>query len=191
MLKPLRLRILSPLFPWLLCIGTCAAADVRLPSYTLHAGDHILVGIYDDPKMKPVEVVVTPDGRFSFPLVGTVVAAGKDVDQLRSELETRLRRYVTAPVVTLTVTDVRGNVAYVIGQVNKPGEFIMNPRLTILQALSLAGGFNPYAKVDRILVIRNSVTGQQVLKFRYGDIAGGNNLDQNVELDSGDVVVVP
>jgi polysaccharide biosynthesis/export protein len=190
MLKQLRLRI-PPLLLWLICAGTCAAADVGMPSYRLHAGDHILVGIYDDPKMKPVEVVVTPDGRFSFPLVGTVVAAGKDVDQLRTELETRLRRYVTAPVVTLTVTDVRGNVGYVIGQVNKPGEFVMNPGLTILQALSLAGGFNPYAKVDRILVIRSSPAGQQVLRFRYGDIAGGNHLEQNVQLESGDVVVVP
>lgn len=191
MFKHARQILLARCLLCTICAGSCAAAEVGLPSYTLHAGDHLLVGVYDDPKMKPVDVVVTPDGRFSFPLIGTVIADGKTVDDLRTELETRLRKYITAPVVTLTVTDVRGNVAYVIGQVNKPGEFVMNPRLTILQALALAGGFNPYAKLDRILVIRSSPAGQQVLRFRYGDIAGGDRLEQNVQLESGDVVVVP
>jgi polysaccharide export outer membrane protein len=89
------------------------------------------------------------------------------------------------------LTDVKGNVAYVIGQVSKPGVIVMNPAVNVLQALSIAGGGNPYAKMDNIIVIRNSVGGQRVLNFRYGAVASGKDLQQNVTLESGDVVVVP
>ncbi len=159
--------------------------------YKIHAGDQLLVGVYDDPKMPPTTVTVTPDGKFSFPLIGVLVAGGKTPDQLRVEMETKLRKFVAEPVVTVTLTDVKGNVAYVIGQVTKPGAIVMNPAVNVLQALSIAGGGNPYAKLDSIIVIRNSVAGQRVLNFRYGQVASGKNLEQNVQLEGGDVVVVP
>jgi polysaccharide export outer membrane protein len=82
-------------------------------------------------------------------------------------------------------------VAYVIGQVNKPGAIVMNPAVNILQALSIVGGGNPYAKLDSIIVIRNSPGGQRVLNFHYGQVSSGRSLEQNVQLESGDVVVVP
>jgi polysaccharide biosynthesis/export protein len=82
-------------------------------------------------------------------------------------------------------------VAYVIGQVLKPGAIPMNPTINVLQALSVAGGANPYAKLDSIIVIRGTSSGQQVLNFRYGQVSAGKNLEQNIELESGDVVVVP
>lgn len=168
-----------------------AGADVGPAEYKLHGGDHIVVGVYDDPKMPPLDTTIAPDGKFSFPLIGTVVAAGKTVDQVRSEMEGRLRKFITEPVVTLAVTEVKGNVGYVVGQVNKPGSFIMNPSVNVLQALSLAGGGNPYAKLDNIIVIRSSPAGQRVLHFHYSQVASGRDLDQNVQLESGDVVVVP
>ena len=170
---------------------TCAAADVGPMDYKLHAGDRIIVGVYDDPKMPPLDITIAPDGKFSFPLVGTVLASGRTVDQIRSEMEGKLRKYITEPVVTLAVAEVKGNVGYVVGQVNKPGQFIMNPSVNVLQALSIAGGGNPYAKLDGIIVIRNSPSGQRVLNFRYSQVASGKNLEQNVQLESGDVVVVP
>jgi polysaccharide export outer membrane protein len=159
--------------------------------YKIHAGDTLLVGVYDDPKMPPIPVTVTPDGKFSFPLIGILLAGGKTPDQLRIEMENKLRKYVAEPVVTVTITDVKGNVAYVIGQVTKPGAIVMNPAINVLQALSIAGGGNPYAKLDSIIVIRNSVAGQRVLNFRYGQVSSGKNLEQNVQLERGDVVVVP
>jgi polysaccharide export outer membrane protein len=159
--------------------------------YRIHAGDTLLVGVYDDPKMPPITVTVTPDGKFSFPLIGILMAGGKTPDQLRVEMENKLRKYVAEPVVTVTITDVKGNVAYVIGQVTKPGAIVMNPAINVLQALSIAGGGNPYAKLDSIIVIRNSVGGQRVLNFRYGQVSSGKSLEQNVQLESGDVVVVP
>ena len=159
--------------------------------YKIHGGDRLLVGVYDDPKMPPMDITVTPDGRFSFPLIGSLNAGGKTPEQLRVEMETKLRKFVAEPVVTVTVTEVKGNVAYVVGQVLKPGPIVMNPSVNVLQALSTAGGGNPYAKMDSIIIIRNSPGGQRVLNFRYGQVSGGHNLEQNVELESGDVVVVP
>jgi polysaccharide export outer membrane protein len=80
---------------------------------------------------------------------------------------------------------------YVIGQVNKPGAFVMNPQINVLQALSIAGGTTPFAAVNDIIVIRSSKTGQRVLPFRYNEVSKGRNLEQNVLLESGDVVIVP
>src|SRR5215472_2229588 len=85
--------------------------------YRIHAGDQLTVGIYDDPKMPPMQVTVTPDGKFTFPLIGIVMAGGKTPEQLRVEMETKLRKYVSEPVVTVSIQDIKGNVAYVIGQV--------------------------------------------------------------------------
>jgi len=159
--------------------------------YRIHAGDQLLVGVYDDPKMPPITITVTPDGKFSFPLIGILMAGGKTPEQLRVEMETKLRKFVAEPVVTVSITEVKGNVAYVIGQVSKPGVIVMNPAVNVLQALSIAGGGNPYAKMDSIIVIRNSAAGQRIMNFRYGQVASGKSLEQNVQLESGDVVVVP
>ena len=159
--------------------------------YKIHAGDQLLVGVYDDPKMPPITITVTPDGKFSFPLIGILMAGGKTPEQLRLEMETKLRKFVAEPVVTVSITEVKGNVAYVIGQVSKPGAIVMNPAVNVLQALAIAGGGNPYAKMDSIIVIRNSAAGQRIMNFRYGQVASGKSLEQNVQLESGDVVVVP
>jgi polysaccharide export outer membrane protein len=168
------------------------AADAGVAGYKLHAGDKILVGLYDDEKLPASEIVIAPDGTFSFPIIGEVQAGGKTTAQVRADVEKRLAKYVSDPVVTLVVTEVKGNVAYVVGQVNKPGQFVMNPTMNVLQAISMAGGANPYAKLDSIIIIRTGSNGsQQVLPFRYGLVSAGKSLEQNIELESGDVVVVP
>jgi polysaccharide biosynthesis/export protein len=120
-----------------------------------------------------------------------LVVGGKTVEQIRAELEGRLKKYISDPIATVIVTDVKGNVVYVIGQVTKPGAMTMNPTINVLQALSIAGGGNPYAKLDGIIIIRSSGGTQRVLPFRYGQVASGKDLQQNIELESGDVVVVP
>jgi polysaccharide export outer membrane protein len=162
-----------------------------LPDYHLHPGDKVIVGVYDDPKLLPQEITVTPDGKISYPLAGEIIAGGKTVEQVRLELQEKLKKYISDPIATVIVTDTKGNVVYVIGQVNKPGSIIMNPTINVLQALSIAGGGNPYAKLDGIIVIRSSPSGQRVLPFRYGAVSSGKDLAQNVQLESGDVVVVP
>lgn len=160
--------------------------------YRLQAGDKLHVSVWKELEMQK-EIVITPDGKISFPLAGEISAAGRSVADVRKDIETRLKKYIPEPVVTVTVIQVAGNVAYVIGQVAKPGAIIMNPTVTVLQALSIAGGGTPFAKMDGIIVIRGSQSAgsQRVLPFRYGQVSEGKNLQQNVVLESGDVVVVP
>ncbi len=167
------------------------AAEPGVLDYRLHAGDRILVGVYDDEKLPAKEISIAPDGVFAFPMIGEVSAGGKTTAQVRADMEQRLKKYISEPVVTLVVTEVHGNVSYVVGQVNKPGQLIMNPGINVLQAISMAGGTNPYAKLDSIIILRNSRTGQQVLPFHYAAVTAGKNLEQNIQLESGDVVVVP
>jgi polysaccharide export outer membrane protein len=94
-------------------------------------------------------------------------------------------------VVTVSIQEIKGNKIYVIGQVNKPGEFIMNPSVDVMQALSMAGGTTPFAALGDIVILRRTPTGKQALPFRYNDVVKGKRLDQNIDLQSGDVVVVP
>lgn len=162
-----------------------------LPDYKVHPGDKLIVGVYDDPKLMPQEITVTPDGKIAYPMVGEMVAGGKTVEQIRLELAAKLKKYISDPIPMILVTAVNGNVVYVIGQVTKPGVIVMNPTINVLQALSIAGGGNPYAKLDSIIVIRSSSGGQRTLPFKYGQVASGKDLEQNVQLESGDVVVVP
>ncbi len=170
--------------------NACASAQ-SVPDYKIHPGDKLIIGVYDDPKLLPQEITVSPDGKISYPLAGVMMAGGKTVEQVRTEMEVRLKKYISDPIATVIVTDTKGNVVYVIGQVLKPGQLVMNPTINVLQALSMAGGGNPYAKLDGIIVIRTTPTGQRILPFKYGQVAAGKDLAQNVDLESGDVVVVP
>jgi polysaccharide export outer membrane protein len=170
---------------------SATARAQTIPDYRVHPGDKLMVGVYDDPKLLPLELTVAPDGKISYPLAGVLVVAGKTVEQIRAELEARFKKYISDPIATVIVTDVKGNVVYVIGQVTKPGAMTMNPTINVLQALSIAGGGNPYAKLDGIIVIRSSGGTQRVIPFRYGQVASGKDLTQNIALESGDVVVVP
>jgi polysaccharide export outer membrane protein len=169
-----------------------AAAQATAPGYPLHPGDKLIVGVYDDPKLLPQEITITPDGSITYPMVGELMVGGKTTAQVRAELEAKLKKFISEPIAFVLVTDVKGNVAYVVGQVNKPGQIVMNPSINVLQALSMAGGGNPYAKLDSIIVIRTAAGGvQRVLPFKYGQVTAGKDLQQNIVLESGDVVVVP
>jgi polysaccharide export outer membrane protein len=176
----------------LLSASLNAAAQTASPGYTLHPGDKLVVGVYDDPKLLPQEITVTPDGSITYPMVGELAVGGKTTGQVRIELESKLKKFISEPIAIVLVTDVKGNVAYVVGQVNKPGQIVMNPSINVLQALSMVGGANPYAKLDSIIVIRTAPGGvQRVLPFKYGQVSSGKDLQQNIVLESGDVVVVP
>jgi polysaccharide export outer membrane protein len=172
-------------FPSVQIFAQAASTD-----YTLHAGDKIEVSVWKEVDLQR-QVIVRPDGRFSFPLAGELQAAGRTSSEIRLEIENRLKAFIPEPVVTVTVLEVGGNRIYVIGQVKKPGTFVMNPQLNVVQALSLAEGTTPFAKLDDIIVIRSTGGAQRVLPFRYSQIASGKGLEQNILLESGDVVLVP
>ncbi|HVW69525.1 MAG TPA: polysaccharide biosynthesis/export family protein [Steroidobacteraceae bacterium] len=163
---------------------------VTLADYRLNPGDKIDVSVWKETEMQK-SLIIAPDGKIGFPLAGEVVAAGHTIGEVRAELVNRLKKYIPEPVVTVSLTANEGNRVFVIGQVNKPGMFGMNPQLNVLQALSLAGGGTPFAKLDSIIILRQTPSGQRVANFRYSQVSRGEHLEQNVTLESGDVVVVP
>ena len=176
----------------LILVAGAVAAPVTAQEagYTVKPGDTLMVAVWKEPELQG-DVLVTPDGAFTFPLVGTVDARGKTVTQLQQLVTERLQKYISEPVVTVSVKDIKGNKVYVIGQVNRPGEFIVNPRVDVMQALSMAGGTTPFASLGNIIVIRRSAGEQQALRFDYTDVVKGRNLQQNIDLVAGDVLVVP
>ncbi len=175
---------------FLLAIPLASLAQAVDTDYKLHAGDSITVSVWKELELQR-KVIIRPDGRFSFPLAGEVQAAGRSADQVRIDIESQLKKYIPEAVVAVMVEDVAGNRVYVIGQVNKPGMYVMNPQLTVIQALSLAGGGTPFAKLDKISVIRGTGTSQKTMEFRYDQVVEGKSLQQNISLESGDVVLVP
>ena len=158
--------------------------------YLVKPGDTLLISVWKEEDLRQ-EVLIAPDGGFSFPLAGNLSAAGKSVSTISKEVSARLQRYIPDLVVTVMITAINGNKIYVIGQVNNPGTFVMNPQIDVMQALSMAGGTNAFASLNDIKIIRRTASGQRVLPFRYNDVARGRDLSQNIMLESGDVVIVP
>lgn len=159
-------------------------------SYKVLAGDVLQITVWKEEDLQG-EVLVRPDGAFSFPLCGDISARDQSVVELQQEITERLSRYISNPVVTVAVAQVLGNRVYVIGQVNRPGVFVVNPQVDVLQALSMAGGTTPFADLNEIKIFRRAGNTQQALPFRYDEVSKGKNLGQNFILKSGDVVIVP
>ena len=170
--------------------GASPSAAQALPDYKLSPGDQIEVSVWKEPELSKT-VIVRPDGKFSYPLAGEITAASKTVSQVQSEITARLKQFIPEPVVTAALTVLDGNRIYVIGQVGKPGTYVMNPRLNVLQALAVAGGMTPFANADGIMVMRGIGAQQRILRFRYGDVSKGRDVEQNIQLEAGDVVIVP
>lgn len=164
-------------------------ANPRMP-YTINPGDLLEISVWKEPDMQR-QVLVRPDGAFSFPLSGDIVAEGRTVEAIRQELTNQLEAYIPDLVVTVTVAEVRGNKIFVFGQVKTPGEFIVNPRVDVIQALSIAGGVTPFAQLNSIKILRRRNGEQSIFQFRYSDIVKGQNLEQNILLEVGDIVLVP
>jgi polysaccharide export outer membrane protein len=137
------------------------------------------------------EVVVRPDGMISFPLVGDVPAAGRTVEELRLDVSKRLARFIPNPHVSVAVVKLLSFRIYVLGRVNKPGEYLVGHYTDVLQALSLAGGLTPFASENDVKILRRESGDQRVIPFRYGDVQKGRDLKQNILLQRGDVVMVP
>lgn len=160
------------------------------PGYRLGAEDVLMISVWKDEQLTR-EVVVRPDGMFSFPLVGDIPAEDRTVDEVRAEIVKRLTKYIPNPNVSVAVTKVLSYKVYVVGRVNKPGEYLIGHYTDVLQALSLAGGLTPFAAENDIKVIRRVRGQQQVFPVRYGDLRKGQDLEQNIVLQRGDVVMVP
>ncbi len=160
-------------------------------SYFLSPGDVLEISVWREEDLKK-QCLIAPDGSLSFPLVGEIQAAGKRIGELREELRERLANYLSDPEVSVALLKNEGNVVYVIGKVARPGQYLMQRPVDVLQALSMAGGVTPFADEDDILVLRRDSQGRlQTLTFDYTEVKNGNHLEQNILLQAGDTVLVP
>ncbi|NPV04860.1 MAG: polysaccharide export protein [Syntrophaceae bacterium] len=160
------------------------------PDYLIGPGDILEISVWKEEALTK-QVVVLPDGKISFPLIGEVQAAGRTLADLKKELAAKLAKYAPKEEVNLEVKQVNSMLIYVIGRVNQPGRFALNTNVTVLQALSIAGGLNAFAKRNQIKIFRQEAGGTQILPFSYDEVTEGEKLRQNVILKRGDVVVVP
>jgi polysaccharide export outer membrane protein len=166
------------------------ASSKKGMEYTIGAGDQLDISVWRDDALTKT-LIVLPDGKISFPLVGQIVAAGKTIDQLKQELSEKISPFVPEPILNIEVKQTNSMLIYVIGRVNTPGRFPVNTYVNVLQALSISGGLNPFAKRNKIKIFRNDGDKTHIFNFRYDDVTDGNHLDQNIQVKNGDVIVVP
>jgi polysaccharide biosynthesis/export protein len=167
-----------------------SSEGAKQADYIIGPEDVLMISVWKDEHLTK-EAVVRPDGMISFPLVGDVQAADRTVEEVRVDLTQRLTKFIPNPHVSVMVTKLLSYRIYVLGRVNKPGEYMVGHRTDVLQALSLAGGVTPYAAENDIKIMRRVGGDQQVFYFRYGDVQKGKDLKQNMLLQRGDVVMVP
>ncbi|MES2365072.1 MAG: polysaccharide biosynthesis/export family protein [Pseudomonadota bacterium] len=158
--------------------------------YKIGAGDVLEISVWKEDTLKK-EVLVRPDGGVSFPLVGDMHVAGETAEQLQQEITKKLDKYIPDAVVSVALLKVKSNTIYVIGKVNKPGDYVAGSYIDVMQALSMAGGLTPFAAENDIKVLRRGEHGEVALPFQYARVKKGEHLEQNILLKGGDVVVVP
>jgi len=166
------------------------AGEIPGGEYEIGPEDLLEIHVWKEKDLQR-EVLVRPDGWLTFPLVGNLSAKGKTAQQLQEEIATRLRKYIPDPNVSVSVKKVAGYKIFIIGRVNKPGEFVVGRFIDVIQALTLAGGLTPFADDDNIRILRKEEGKETVIMFDYADVKKGRNLEQNIMLKSGDVIIVP
>lgn len=186
MKKSLKLIALS----FVLCSIATSLYAVEVPAYTVRPGDVLQVTVWKEDGLDR-EVLVLPDGTIDFPLIGSMSAKDQTTSALQATIKDKLRRFIPDAAVTVVVKAALGHTVSVIGQVAKPGEIVMGHRLTVMQALSQAGGLTPYASESKILILRHENGKETSLPFPYDDVIKGKELDKDLVLEPGDVVVVP
>ena len=160
------------------------------PAYVIQPNDILEIVVWGEPEISR-SVLVRPDGRISLPLVQDLQASELTPVQLKEQMENRLQEYVDSPNVTVIVEAIQSYKVYVIGKIQTPGGIVVEKPITVLQALSLAGGFQEYADQSEIHIVRTSGDQHRVFKFNYKDVIKGKKAEENIVLRSGDVVVVP
>lgn len=157
-------------------------------AYRLLADDVLQISVWKEADLQR-KVLILPDGKISFPLVGHLKAAGLTPEALEQIMVEKLARFIPDPVVTVSVSKLAGYKIFVLGKVAKPGQYIVS-RINIMQALSLAGGLTRFANESDINVLRQAGTEQEKMSFDYNEVSKGESLKQNIALRPGDVLVV-
>jgi len=167
-----------------------AVAQTISGGYQIEPEDVLEIGVWKEEGLQR-DVLVRPDGRISFPLIGDIEVQGYSPEYVRAVISEKLIKFIPDPVVTVLVKKVAGYKVYVLGQVKNAGQFNVGRYIDVLQALAMAGGPNAYAAEEDIMVIRRGQTGMVTMPFNLGMVKSGKKLSQNIMLKSGDVVVVP
>jgi polysaccharide biosynthesis/export protein len=186
----------------LLLLSSCAhsAGQVAVESakddtppemYVIGPTDVLEVLVWKNPDLSRV-VTVRPDGHISLPLIGEFEAAGLTPVQLKEQITEQVGTYYKdVPEVTVIVQQANSSFMDIVGEVQRPGRYPLNTRTTLLQAVQLAGGFSPFASLNKISVVRGRNGNDEVIKVRYKDILSGKNPGGNISLKPGDVIIVP
>jgi polysaccharide export outer membrane protein len=171
-------------------LGLVSLPSLAQAPYLIQPGDTLMVSVWQEPDLTG-EVVVHPDGTFAIPLAGSIRASGRTTLKVQESVSEKLTRFVPDPIVTVGLQETVGRTVYVIGQVNAPGAYNVGQPIDVMQALSLAEGMTAYASENKIKILRRMKDKQDAIGFRYGDVEKGRNLEQNILLEDGDIVVVP
>jgi polysaccharide export outer membrane protein len=184
----------SLLFPLLYaCSPTALPAqedEVLGQDYVIGPEDSVEVQVWKNPDLSRT-VTVRPDGKISLPLIGDVAAAGQTATQLTEAVTEKLKTYYREPAqVTVIVNQVNSYVIYVLGEVKTQGKQVVRSGTTFLQAVSLAGGFTPFASTSKITLRRRGSAGKETaISIRYKDVLTGRQA--NLVLKPGDTIIVP
>ena len=169
--------------------GYCLAEE-EPPSYTIGPSDVLNIYVWKEPELTQ-DVTVMSDGRITFPLIGEIMAQGETVSALRDKITEQIRAYVTAPEVTVILKESHSRRIYTIGKLNEPGPYPLEADMTVLQALSTAGGFAEWADTKNILIIRRTGQREKQIRFNYESFIAGKKVEENIVLEPNDTIVVP
>ncbi|MGH9537619.1 MAG: polysaccharide biosynthesis/export family protein [Terriglobales bacterium] len=168
-----------------------ASKETSDDSFVIGPDDILAVNVWKEPDISR-SVPVRSDGKITLPLVGELQAAGQTPNQLQKEIATRLESYISEPEVTVMVQEVRSQRFNILGQVTKPGSYLLTSSAKVLDAIAMAGGFRDFAKKKSIYVLRSTTGGgQSRLPFNYSEVIKGKKSEQNIELRPRDTVIVP
>jgi polysaccharide biosynthesis/export protein len=196
------ITLLTLCLPLASCVSTSMQATSAVPDvpasheisadYKIGPEDVLEVSVWQNEALSKT-VTVRPDGKISLPLIGDVQVAGQTADQVREAITAQLKGYYKDhPPVSVIVLQTNGYVIYVMGEVQRPAQYQVKRGTTCLQAIALAGGFTPFASTNNIVVLRNSngYKTQIAIPIKSKDIISGENLKNNILLNSGDTMVV-
>lgn len=167
------------------------SSDTDQSDYRIGKGDILQIITWKEPDFSREEVPVRTDGKISFPLLDDVQAAGQTPGQVRDEITSRLREYVTHPVISVSVKAMESQKFYILGEVAKPGEYPLSKNLTVLHAIAIAQGFTEWAAKNKIVLIRHENSSETRMQISYGKIVKDGELHQNVLIRADDIIVVP
>ncbi len=167
-----------------------SGASTNPADYRIGPEDVLYISVWKEEELQR-EVLVRPDGGISFPLAGDIQVSGKTPVEVEQEITAKIQHYIPEAVVSVSVKTVSGYTIFVNGKVKQPGKFVVGRYMDVMQAITLAGGLDTFAKEDSIKVIRRQNGKQVVHRFNYKEVKKGNNLEQNIILKSGDTIVVP